>query len=396
MLENHAIVCFAPNPWHDIWRNRQHIMIRLARRNRILFVEPGLPMLGDWRRGRLGWADLRRPAVQHLQDGLYLYRFPAWLPGSRRGAIDRALRTARAWHLRRTATRLGIERPILWLYRPEQRAWIGEFAERLVLYHVTDEYRAFGFLTEAQRQSLIAEEERLLAEADLTIVTSPRLWETKRARARRIVLVPNGVDYAAFAAARNSPAPEPADLRAIPRPRLAYVGHVSLRLDLPLLAEVARARPEWSLVLLGSVWERGCEAEMANLRALPNVHFLPPREGPAVPAYLVACDVGLMPYRINQETESVSPLKLYEYLAAGLPVVSTDVPAAREVVPLVSIAAGSKGWVEAIASALAERDPARRKARLALAAANDWERRMEELSAAIEAALAAKEAPARG
>ena len=391
MLEDCAIVCFAPNPWHDIWRNRQHIMIRLARRNRILFVEPGLTMLGDWRRGRLGWRDLRRPSVQHLQDGLYLYRFPAWLPGSRRKAVDEAMRAARAWHLRRAARRLGMMRPILWLYRPDQRPWIGEFSERLVLYHVTDEYQAFGFLTEAQRRAIIADEERLLAEADLTVVTSPRLWETRKARARRIALVPNGVDYAAFAAARREPAQEPDDLRAVPRPRLAYVGHVSLRLDLPLLAEVARARPNWSLVLLGSVWDLGCEAEMAHLRALPNVHFLAPREGPAVPSYLVACDVGLMPYRVNRETESISPLKLYEYLAAGLPVVSADVPAAREIAPLLYIASDGEGWVRAVEAALAERDPARREARQAQAAANDWDRRVEELSAHITAALAAKD-----
>jgi len=390
MLENHAIVCFAPNPWHDIWRNRQYIMSRLARRNRVLFVEPELAMVGDWRRGRLGWADLRRPAVRHLQDGLYLYRFPAWLPGSRRRMIDRFTRAARERHLCRTATRLGLEHPILWLYRPEQRAWIGRFAESLVLYHVTDEYRAFGFLTEAQRRGLASDEERLLAEADLVIVTSPRLLENKQARARRIALVRNGVDYAAFAAARDGASSEPDNLRAIPHPRLLYVGHISLRLDLPLLARIAQARPAWSLVLLGSAWDRGCEAEMAGLRALPNVYFLPPCAGPDVPAYVAACDVGLMPYRRTEEAESISPLKMYEYLAVGLPVISADIPAAREAAPALSIAGGSDEWIEAIESALAERDPALRRARQAWAAANDWDARVEELSAHVAAALAAQ------
>lgn len=390
MLKNHDIVCFAPNPWHDIWRNRQYIMSRLARRNRILFVEPGLAMVGDWRRGRLGWADLRRPPVEHVQDGLYLYRFPAWLPGSRREIIERFTRAARAEHLRRTAARLGLARPILWLYRPQQRAWIGRCNESLVLYHITDEYRAFGYLTEAQRRALADDEERLLAEADLVIVTSPSLVESKKAHTRRIALVRNGVDYAVFAVARDGTAPEPDDLRAIPHPRLAYVGHISLRLDLPLLARIAQARPDWSLVLLGSAWDKGCEAEMANLRALPNVHFLAPREGPAVPAYVAACDVGLMPYRLTEEAESISPLKLYEYLAAGLPVVSADIPAAREVASALYIAAGSAEWIEAIASALAERDPALRRARQDLAAANDWDVRVEELSDYIAAALAAQ------
>lgn len=390
MLEGHSIVCFTPNRWHDIWRNRQHIFSRLARSNRILYVEPEMATVQEWRRGRLGWRDLRRPGVEHLQDGLYLYRFPAWLPTSGRRPLRDLSHAAHRQHLRYTVRRLGFERPILWLFRPAHRMWLRTLHESLILYHVTDEYGAFDYWTEEQRTRLVADEKRLLREADLVIVTSPRLQETKHPIARSIALVPNGVDYEAFANA-SLRASEPLDVQPIPRPRLGYVGHISSRLDLDLLIAVAKARPDQSLVLVGSVWEGGCEEEMAALRSLPNVHILPPREGTAVPACAASFDVGLIPYRLSEEAESISPLKMYEYLAAGLPVVSSDIPAARQVSHLVRLAHGTEGWIEEIDAALAERDDATKvTARQALAQANDWSLRLEALSSEIEQALSEK------
>jgi glycosyltransferase involved in cell wall biosynthesis len=281
---------------------------------------------------------------------------------------------------------------LLWLYRPTHWRWAAaNFPHSLLVYHITDDYAAFAHLSDAQRAALLAEERELLAAADLTIVTAPRLLELKAPHARRIELIPNGVDAVAFQRALTAPRPPvisdlpPATCNLPPAIRLGYSGHVSRRLDLPLLREIALARPDWQLLFAGSEWDAGCAEELPALKALPNVHFLGLLPVEEVPSFIVSCDVCLIPYRVNDETRAISSLKLYEYLAAGKPVVSARVPAAEEHAALVRIADGTVGsWVEQIEAALAERDdPVQVAARQAVAGENTWEERVERIESLL-------------
>ena len=398
---------FAPNPWRDLWRNRQQIFSRLAARHRVLYVEPARASLADWRRGRVTWDEVRRPAVVQERPNLSLYRIPAILPTRATGGLfDRAADSLLAVHLRRALRKLSMvngQRPIvndrhavdngqlsidhwplLWLYRPTHWRWAADsFRHSLLVYHITDDYAAFGHLSDGQRAALLAEERELLAAADLTIVTAPRLLEIKAPVARRIELIPNGVDLAAFQRAAVSP---PATRHPQPAIRLGYSGHVSARLDLALLREMALARPDWQLVFAGSTWDAGCAEALQALKTLPNVQFLGLLPVEDVPSFIAGCDVCLIPYRVTDETRAISSLKLYEYLAAGKPVVSARVPAAEEHAPVVRMAdATVESWVNQVEAALAERDdPAQMAARRAVAAENTWEERV----ARIEALLA--------
>jgi glycosyltransferase involved in cell wall biosynthesis len=275
--------------------------------------------------------------------------------------------------------------PLLWLYRPTHWRWAAaHFPHSLLIYHITDDYAAFGHLSDAQRAALLAEERALLAVADLTIVTAPRLLALKAPYARRIELIPNGVDLEAFQRAISFPHP-PATCNLQPAIRLGYSGHVSSRLDLPLVRAIALARPQWQLVFAGSEWDAGCADELQALKALPNVHFLGLLPVKEVPHFIVSCDVCLIPYRVNDETRAISSLKLYEYLAAGKPVVSARVPTAEEHAALVRIADGTVGsWVEQIEAALAERDdPVQVAARQAVAGENTWEERVERIESLL-------------
>jgi glycosyltransferase involved in cell wall biosynthesis len=401
---------FAPNPWHDLWRNRQQIFSRLAARHKVLYVEPARASLADWRRGRVPWAQIRRPAVVQEQPNLWLYRIPALLPTRATGGLfDRTADSLLAIHLGRTIQRAGFLSspvnhspftihhsqfsPILWLYRPTHWRWAAaNFPHSLLVYHITDDYAAFGHLNDAQRAALLAEERDLLAAADLAIVTAPRLLELKAPYAHRIELVTNGVDAEVFQRALTAPRlPAISDLHPAPctlQPaiRLGYSGHVSARLDLPLLRAIALARPDWQLLFAGSEWDAGCAEELKELKVLPNVHFLGLLPVEDVPAFIVSCDVCLIPYRVNDETRAISSLKLYEYLAAGKPVVSARVPAAEEHAVVVRTADPTVGsWVEQIGAALAERnDPVQVAARQAVAGENTWEERV----ARIESLLA--------
>ena len=397
MLTNIDFLVFAPNPWHDLWRNRQQIFSRLAGPNRVLYVEPDRASLADWRRRRIHTGKFREPIVVEEQPNLWLYRIPPWLPKrDTDGLFDRSSDHLLAIHLRRTLRHLGFSTriahsaiphsrtphfPILWLYRPTHWRWAASnFPHSLLVYHITDDYTAFGHLSDRQRQAMAEAERDLLAAADLTIVTAPRLLELKRPSAKNIAWVPNGVDYRAFQQAVSLPLPTTTG------PILGYSGHTSSRLDLSLVHALAVARPAWQLVFAGSVSDAGCVDELAALRALPNVHFLGLLPVGQVPQFTAACDVGLIPYRVNDETRAISSLKLYEFLAAGKPVVSARVPAAEEHADVVFVVNSSvEAWIAGIEAALVSSvDPSAAAARQRVAAANTWDDRVEQISVLVQ------------
>ena len=215
-------------------------------------------------------------------------------------------------------------------------------------------------------------------------VTAPRLLELKQPFARRIELISNGVDYEAFQRAAANPRRLPR-LDAIRSPLLGYSGHISSRLDLPLLREIALARPNWQFVFAGSEDPRGCEEELTALKAQPNVHFLGVLPVEDVPHSIAACDVCLIPYRVTDETLSISSLKLFEYLAAGKPVVSARVPAAEEHSAVVRIAEGkADSWIHGLETALAARSiPPQVAARQTVASGNSWTKRVGQIEEAL-------------
>jgi glycosyltransferase involved in cell wall biosynthesis len=239
--------------------------------------------------------------------------------------------------------------------------------------------KTFGHLNGRERRDIADAERELLTAADLTIVTAPRLLELKGPMARNISWVPNGVDFQAFQQAAALP-------RIAAAPVLGYSGHISSRLDLPLLVALARARPDWQFVFAGSVAETGCAGELAALRALPNVRFLGLLPVEQVPQFTAGCDVGLIPYQVNDETRAISSLKLYEFLAAGKPVVSACVPAAEEHADVVLIVDPTvEAWITAIKAGLVSRgDLAAVAARQRVAAVNTWEERVERLSTLLQ------------
>ncbi|MBI3872251.1 MAG: glycosyltransferase [candidate division Zixibacteria bacterium] len=183
--------------------------------------------------------------------------------------------------------------------------------------------------------------------ADLTIVTAGALVQPRQQAARQLALITNGVPDFFFDAANN----ESGTLGVIPHPRIGYLGNARPPFDIDLLAAVFRRRRDWHLVLAGPIDK---SLQIRALRALPNVHFLPSRPLEEVPALLRQWDVGLIPFKLNDFSRALNPLKLGEYLACGLPVVATDLPELRAHGDLVWRTPNeSAGFEEAIALALA-------------------------------------------
>ena len=423
MLEGHDLVYFSPGQWDGLWRNRHQLMSIFGRKNRVLWVERRphrrVSQQGEQPQRLLG-------SVRHISDHLYVFSYPAWAPVSgrtplkeltravRRMAIGKALQTVQmvppvpdalsggsgrsesdvASGSKASSPKVPFGRPIVWFSHPSMVDLIAELPSRMLrrtkrsdpgavwLYHVVDEYTAYSGVTPQRRQAMEEREKELMSRVDAVIVVSKALYEAKRPYNEHTYLVPNGVNYAAYSEAL---ADEhlPRELEGIPTPRLGYSGLIGDRLNMGMLSQLAEEHPEWSLVFLGEARVVQQAGEWEAMLRLPNVHYVGQVDVSRVPHFLKGFQVGLMPYTMGLESENISPLKLYDYLAAGLPVASVDIPAAREFRQQVHLASRHDEFAQAAAAALADTAPARCQERRAIAAQHTWEARVEQLSQII-------------
>jgi glycosyltransferase involved in cell wall biosynthesis len=370
-LEGRDIVCFA-NDWSGDPLSKKHVMRRLARRNRVLWVNS----LGN-RAPRASARDLRRifDKLQKFAGGLYQVEqnihvlSPLAVPNYRSGMMRRLNAVVVGNTVRAAMKRLSFTRPLLYTFVPAS-AWVADQldAEEIV-YHCVDEFSKFAGAGEE-----IAELERELIErSDLVIVCSELLRQAKSRLNPNTVLVRHGVEYAHFAQALDDKTPIPADVAALPRPILGFYGLFAEWVDVDALRQIATAYPNASLVIVG-------EINNADVRplALPNVHFLGRRPYDALPGYCKAFDVALLPFVDNELTRNANPLKLREYLAAGLPVVATDLPETRALASHgVHLAKTSADFPPLVGKALERCGPSR--ARSESMARESWDDKVAEI-----------------
>ena len=281
MLEGHSIVYFGPGKWEGMWRNRHQLMSRFARYNKVMYVEPAV-YLNLVRhqllyRGAMGRKELFRLAKKNRiikgANNLYIYRSPVFMPISGRFPFDRITWWAWISLLKLTMRKLGFQTPIIWLSQPHMGHMLGSFNEKLSIYHVVDEYSAYGNSDAQSKEMVKIAEQQILKRADLVIVVSEKLHATKSVFNKHTYLVPNGVDYASYSKALNDDTPMPSDISQLPKPVIGYSGLISRRLDLGLIGYIAKSYPEWSLALIGEVNDGGCERELNRLREMKNVLF---------------------------------------------------------------------------------------------------------------------------
>jgi len=387
-LRGRTIVCVGFAEWDaELWTNQQHLMSRFARDNDVLFVESlGL------RRPQLAGRDVRR-ILRRLAKGLGGPRHrdgvrvlsPLVLPLH----TSRPVRALNAWLLRlqvrRAVAAAGTasgRAPLLWAYVPQAEVLLDTLRPETVVYHCVDDIAEQKGVDAA---SFRAAEARFVARADLTVVSAPALAARLAPSARALLHAPNVADTALFATALE-PGPVDPALAGLPHPRVVFTGAVvATKLDVDLVAGLARARPEWSVVLVGPVGVGDPSTDVSALDALPNVHLVGPRTYAGLPAVLRGADVGVIPYTVTALTRSIFPMKVHEYLAAGLPVVTTPLPALAGV-PDVVRAGDAAAFVTAVADALAADGPEARRARSGRARAHSWDVRLGELAEALAGA----------
>ncbi len=340
-----GVVAFVPEAWGGPWLSRHQVLTRLSEYFHIVWAEPA----GGWREFGVGGKQSRDRVYRpnELPQGFGVYQPERWLPQLGRPAwlaswtaVERGRRAATL--LRRG----GCKTIVFYLWRPHFDNVLNSDAYDLSCYHIVDEY-SFS----PSELPLTDQEIRLIKRVDQVFIHSPALLERKGHFNPNTLFVPNGVNYLAFATQQE----EPADLRSIPHPRIGYIGVIKAQLDLRLLLDLATRHVEWSFVFVGPTNSLGRDAPLVDeLSKLPNVYFLGHKPIEIACAYPQHFDVCLLPYKMNDYTKYIYPLKLHEYLAGGKPIVGRPIRSLLDFAHVIKLATTLEEWSQALNESLAD------------------------------------------
>lgn len=367
------VICLSHLRWNFVFQRPQHLLTRCASRRRVFFFEE--PVIAD---------GPPRLALDQAYPGVWV-AVPHVPPGLSVTQTEDTQRTLLAGLFRTNA----IEDFILWYYTPMALGFTSHLDAHTIVYDCMDELSAFAHAPKALRER----EKELFRRAHVVFTGGHSLYEAKRSFHHNIHAIPSSVDVAHFAEARRSAnGTEPADQAGIPHPRLGFFGVMDERLDVNLLAAVARARPDWHFVMVGPV----VKIDPATLPRMPNIHWLGMKKYDELPRYLAGWDVAVLPFARNEATRFISPTKTPEYLAAGKPVVSTSI---RDVVRpygeqgFVHIADTADHFIRAVEECLAEEGQAReqRIARVdALLSRMSWDSTYDHIEGLLQSCFSAR------
>jgi glycosyltransferase involved in cell wall biosynthesis len=405
MTSRYDIVCLSSQRWDDaMWTNKQHIMSRLGREHRVFHVNFGPRGLGRIARAKLRQSPtalfhpLRLALSPHVaQDGgvtvldfFAPHRPEDWL------AQPHPVRIFCTYELRvrlleKFLAKQAVNDPIVWVYHPGYGDSVARLPRRLLVYDCVDEYSAFPAYRDPA--GWIAERERNLIErADLVFTTARSLYASKRQyKPDETHLVHNVGDAEHFERAQEPHLRVPDDVAELSHPIIGFVGAISdYKLNADWLIHLARERPAWSIVLIGPTGIADPTTDTSRLEALPNVRLLGHRDYATLPAYLKGFDVAVIPYRINDFIRGVFPIKFFEFLATGKPVVISNLPALEEFYEAVLVARNADEFVARCEEALREPNAGRER-RIELARRHSWPERIRQLMEHIERKLAERE-----
>jgi glycosyltransferase involved in cell wall biosynthesis len=389
-LEHLDILCFSSTDWHGKWGSRQQVMTRMAQLgHRVLFVErqAGFEHI-------IRYPDMLSRKIKRWREGilkiaerLWIVSLPPLVPGRYYSEVIAHWNQGLVKMITSGyASRLGIKMPILWLFRPEHGGLIGGFNEQLRVYHCIDEFTAGT--RGRKREIIIRLELETLRKADVVLANSLLTYENKRIINPNTYRIPSGVDLQRFSRVMSPDLLPHPSMTEIPQPIAGYVGNINKKLDIPMLSAVADRLPNWNFVFVGQV--DPSTPDLPSLKNRRNVHFLGRFPFDEVPSFLKKMDVCLLPYEDIEFTRYRSPLKLYEYLAAGKPIVSTDHPEVREFSDYVEVASTAEDFSTAIQCVHRDESSERKQKRVEVSKLHSWDSRVDEIEQIISSALKQK------
>ncbi len=377
-MKGKNIICFA-NDWENDPTSKHHIMKLLSNDNRILWVNS----IG-MRNPGLNGSDLKRitKKLRAFTRGLTkvnnnLYHFtPIVLPFpssfAARAFNKRILKLSLEYYKKK----LAMQDVQLWSFLPNIAEMVGTLGEKFVLYYCVDEWSQFSFMDGPAMKRM---EIDLLRKSDLVVTSSEKLYRDKIQYNSRTHLITHGVDYEYFSKALHPETPVAEDIQNYEKPIIGFFGLIHEWVDLDLLERIASMRPDWSFVMIGKV-----SVDIGRFRNVKNVHFMGPRPYDRILHYVKGFDVGMIPFVINELTMNVNPIKLREYLASGIPVVSTPIPEVLKYRDNVWIGKNAEEIILAIEKAVKEDSARARQKRSAQMKMETWESKLEHISRLID------------
>jgi UDP-galactopyranose mutase len=338
------LVVFSHLRWNFVYQRPQHLLSRLAAHRRVFYIEEPMPGAASahWEFSQPAHnVTVCQPHTPQTEPGFCQAQMPA---------LQRLLSELLVTHALTDA--------IVWLYTPLALPLAEVLWPQVLVYDCMDELSLFANAP----AELLPYEQRLLSIADVVFTGGHSLYRAKQGRNPHLFCFPSSVETEHFRPSRPDARPAlaaPADQRDLPHPRLGYYGVIDERMDLELLDGLARAHPEWQIVMVGPV----VKIDPAALPQHPNIHYLGQRDYAELPHYLAGWDVCLLPFAHNDATRYISPTKTLEYMAAERMIVSTSITDVAGIYgDIVFLGDGVEGFVTACEQALSV-SPAERAAR---------------------------------
>lgn len=377
------IICFAKD-WSEDPTSCNHVMRELAKHNKVLWLNsistrsPNLASGRDLRKiGQKLAALLRGPRT--MGENLWVYT-PFVLPFHHRAPVVAANRSLLRFAFRQLRRRLGMGRFQLWTFVPTSAQYVGDLDADLLVYYCTDNWSQFSTVDGAKVGAMV---QALAEKADVVFATSQPLVDKLAPHNPQTHLSAHGVKHAMFARAVEDNTPLPPDLAALPGPVLGFYGLIEDWMDQGLIAFLAERHPEWTFAFVGRV----C-VDVSRLEKFPNVHFLGRKPHNELPGYCKGFAVGLIPHKVNELTVHMNPIKLREYISAGLPIVSTDLPEMRHYADHCAVARTYEEFEQGVQATLEAESPERRRRRSATMRDETWDKKVARLGEIVMGAMA--------
>ena len=379
MLSGDNIICFAKD-WTEDPTSNNHVMRLLAKKNEVLWLNsiatraPSLTSSRDLKKiGRKLKSFSQGPRV--IEDGLNVYT-PIVLPFPHSAMATKL----NGEILKRTIgvlrKKLGMKDFQLWSFIPTAVQYVGKLGESLVVYYCTDEWSHFSYV---DGPKIVAMEKELCEKADIVFCTARTLLDRKRVFNPETHLASHGVDYSHFAKALDPSTPIAEEIARLPKPVIGFVGLVQDWVDLELIGKLAAKYEKGSVVIVGKSL-----VDMGGLAKYGNVHLLGRKPYSELPKYCKGFDVALIPFKVNELTRNVNPIKLREYFSAGLPVVSTEIPEVSYYKDTCTVARTHDEFLRGVETELRNDSPEARRARSDAMKKETWEQKVDELGTHIE------------
>ena len=386
MLKNKDIIILSNQSYQDrYWTSKQYITQELIKENRVLYVD------GNYSFGKMilaltgkKWTITLFGSLRKKDDRLSILTPPPRLPlRNHISLFSRLHQYILAWSMKKAARKLGFSRPVLWSFIHSSNHLIGRFDEQLFIYHCVDDWSQLLPLARMGRIKQINRDEQEVAKkADLCFCTAKFLRDKITQFNTNTYYTPNAANTDLFSRALEPGTKIPLDVAALNKPVIGFVGNFEKKVDSELLYRLFAEKKDWEFVALGLTGET---KTIRRLGSLPNVHFLGMKPKEALPGYLKKIDVAIIPFYINELGKSISPLKLFEYFAAGKPVVASDLPEIAQFSEVLWLAKDKEQFIEGIEEALKKKDDVEYIERLeGLAKQNSWPERIKLYNSAIE------------